>query len=38
MKYKFGDGHAAERILKILKDIKINEQFMRKELDFSAYE
>ena len=38
MKYKFGDGHAAERILKILKDIKINEQFMRKKLDFSAYE
>ena len=38
MKYKFGDGHAAERILKILKDIKINEQFMRKESDFSAYE
>ena len=34
MKYKFGDGHAAERILKILKDIKINEQFMRKESDF----
>ncbi len=38
MKYKFGDGHAAERILKILKDIKINEQFMRKESNFSAYE
>ena len=38
MKYKFGDGHAAERILKILKDIKINEQFMRKESEFSAYE
>ena len=38
MKYKFGDGHAAERILKILKDIKINEQFMRKKLDFSTYE
>ena len=38
MKYKFGDGHAAERILKILKDIKINEQFMRKESDFFADE
>lgn len=38
MDYKFGNGHAAERILKILKDIEINEQLMRKKLDFSAYE
>ena len=34
MKYKFGDGHTAERIVKILKDIKINEKLMRKKLDF----
>jgi UDP-hydrolysing UDP-N-acetyl-D-glucosamine 2-epimerase len=34
MGYKFGDGHAAERIVKILKDIKIDEKLMRKKLDF----
>ena len=38
MEYKFGDGHAAERIVKILKDIDIDEKLMRKELDFSVYE
>jgi len=37
MKYKFGDGHTSERILRILKDIKINESFMRKKLDFPSY-
>lgn len=38
MEYKFGDGHTAERIIKILKDININEKLMRKELDFAFYE
>ena len=37
MEYKFGDGHAAERIVKILKDIKIDEKLMRKKLDFPEY-
>jgi len=34
MEYKFGDGHAAERIVEILKDIDIDEKLMQKELDF----
>ena len=34
MEYKFGDGHAAEKIIKILKDINIDEKLMRKKLDF----
>ena len=38
MEYKFGDGHTAERIVKILKNINIDEKLMRKELDFSIYE
>lgn len=36
MKYKFGDGHAAERIVKVLKNTEINEKLMRKKLDFSG--
>lgn len=34
MKYKFGDGHAAERMVKIIKSIEINEKLMRKKLIF----
>lgn len=30
MKYKFGNGKAAEKMIKILKSIKINEKLMRK--------
>jgi len=37
MKYKFGDGHASEKILKTLRNIEINENFMRKKLDFPSY-
>lgn len=34
MKYKFGDGHAAERIVEILKKIEINQNLLRKKLEF----
>lgn len=34
MKYKFGDGNAAERIVEILKSTEIDEKLMRKKLDF----
>ena len=31
LKNPFGDGHSAERIVKILDEIKINENFVRKK-------
>jgi len=34
MDYKFGDGHAAERIVKILKGVEIDQHLIRKKLDF----
>ena len=34
MKYKFGDGHAAEKIVNIIKDIKIDQNLLQKKLDF----
>jgi len=34
MKYKFGDGHAAERIVEVLLKIEINQDLMRKKLEF----
>ena len=34
MSFKFGDGHAAERMVEIIKNIKVDQNFMRKELDF----
>lgn len=34
MSFKFGDGHAAERMVEIIKDIKIDQGFMRKSLSF----
>lgn len=36
MKYKFGNGHAAENMAKAIKSIEINEKLMRKKLDFSG--
>jgi len=35
MEYKFGDGHAAERIVEVLKGIEINQDLLRKKLEFS---
>ena len=35
MDYKFGDGHAAERIVKILKGVEIDQHLLRKKLDFA---
>lgn len=34
MEYKFGDGHAAERIVEVLKGIEINQDLLRKKLEF----
>lgn len=34
MEYKFGDSHAAERIVKILKNMTFNADFLRKRLEF----
>lgn len=34
MKYKFGDGHAAERIVKVLKSTKVDQNLLRKKLEF----
>ena len=34
MKYKFGDGHAAERIVDVLKDIPLSSNLLRKKLEF----
>lgn len=38
MPFKFGDGHAAERIVDIIKGIKIDQDFMRKRLEFFGYQ
>ena len=35
MNYKFGDGHAAERIINKLATLKIDQNLLRKKLDFS---
>lgn len=35
MEYKFGDGHAAERIVDALKNIPLNSNLLRKKLAFS---
>ncbi|MBI9033194.1 MAG: UDP-N-acetylglucosamine 2-epimerase (hydrolyzing) [Bacteroidales bacterium] len=35
MEYKFGDGHAAQRIIEIIKSLTINEKLLRKKLDIS---
>ncbi len=34
MKFKFGAGRAAERMINIIKDIKVDQNFMRKKLEF----
>jgi len=34
MKFKFGDGRAAERIVKVLSETKIDQKLMIKKLDF----
>lgn len=34
MPFKFGDGHTAERMVDIIKSVKIDQNFMRKRLDF----
>lgn len=34
MKFKFGDGHAAERMVEIIRKIDINQEFLRKQLVF----
>ena len=35
MKYKFGGGDASNKIVKIIKKIKLNEKFMNKRLIFN---
>ena len=35
VKYKFGNGHASNKIVKIIKKIKLNEKFMKKKLIFN---
>tara|TARA_B100000745_G_scaffold63095_1_gene37331 strand:- start:10 stop:1164 length:1155 start_codon:yes stop_codon:yes gene_type:complete len=35
MKYKFGGGDASNKIVKIIKEIKLNEKFMNKRLIFN---
>ena len=35
MKYKFGGGDASNKIVKIIKKIKLNEKFMKKRLIFN---
>lgn len=34
MQFKFGDGHSAERMINIIKDITIDQNFIRKKLEF----
>lgn len=34
MKYKFGEGNTAERMIRIIKSIKIDQTFLRKESNF----
>lgn len=34
MPFKFGDGHAAERMVEIIKNIEVDQNFMRKRLEF----
>lgn len=34
MKFKFGDGHAAERMVEIIRKTDINQEFFRKQLVF----
>ena len=34
MEYKFGDGHATERIVKVLNEVEINQNLLRKKLEF----
>lgn len=34
MPFKFGDGHTAERMVEIIKNIKVDQNFMRKRLEF----
>ena len=34
MKYKFGDGSTAEKMLRIIQNISIDEKFMRKQLAY----
>jgi UDP-N-acetylglucosamine 2-epimerase len=34
MPFKFGDGHAAERMVEIIKNIKVDQNLMRKRLGF----
>ena len=35
MDYKFGDGHAAERIIHVLRSTQVDQKLMRKQLEFS---
>jgi len=32
--YKFGEGNAAKKMVDVIKDIKIDQKFLRKQLDF----
>lgn len=36
MSYKFGDGHAAEKMVAVIKDTKIDRRLLRKTLEFSG--
>lgn len=35
MPFKFGDGHAAEKMVEIIKKIKVDQNFVRKRLEFA---
>ena len=35
MDFKFGDGHAAEKMVEIIKRIKVDQKFLRKRLEFA---
>ena len=35
MPFKFGDGHAAEKMVEIIKKVKIDQDFLRKSLEFT---
>jgi len=37
MSFKFGDGHAAEKMVEIIKSIKVDQNFLRKRLEFADY-
>ena len=35
MEFKFGDGNSAKKITEVIENISIDQDFLRKELDFT---